>query len=535
MKQVIIVVFLFLNQLGFAQQEYHVFPSDHHSTPGSKEGNGSLNKPWDLHTALNQPSSTVNGGDFIWLHEGIYNGRFLSNLSCTNPNSVITVASYKIDKVVLNGNVNSSLKAVLEVRGQRVVYKNFEVTFLGEYARHVNDNGFQRTDGINHMSGEECQFINLKIYDNPGSGFGSWKITGGTTIYGCQIYNNGFFSEVRGRGAGIYIQNISDKAKKIINNTIFNNYYMGIEVWSAGKKAKASFVKNMLLQNNVVFNNGSSGNQFKNNLIIATDDRLGVNRATNIKVYDNVFYHNVEAAVNAKGDAGSVMLGKNKFSPLKNVELKRNIIIGGNNALRIHSADALVFEDNVIYGGYVHISNNARHHIDSWQFNGNNYFSKNRRNFRIVDYKDYTFEAWKTQFSHDSKSTWKNLKHFNSNEVLQINQNEYNTSHYRVTLFQIDGLDVAVDFSEYNIEKGREYRIYDVENPNVEIKKGAMTTEGVILFPMHLETFEKPSHNTYAQKTPSSFGVFKIEFDAVKIDLKKRDNLFKRFFNWLGF
>ena len=77
----------------------------------------------------------------------------------------------------------------------------------------------------------------------------------------------------------------------------------------------------------------------------------------------------------------------------------------------------------------------------------------------------------------------------------------------------MEGKDVPVDFSNYNIEIGREFMIYDVENPTVEIKRGAISAEGKISFPMGFDVLEKPSHNTYAQKTPYSFGVFIIEFD----------------------
>ena len=36
--------------------------------------------------------------------------------------------------------------------------------------------------GINHRQGSRCQFINLKIHNNPGSGIGSWKRTANSEI-----------------------------------------------------------------------------------------------------------------------------------------------------------------------------------------------------------------------------------------------------------------------------------------------------------------------------------------------------------------
>lgn len=220
-----------------AQQEFHVFPN------AKATGNGSLQQPWDLHTALSQKPEVVNGGDAIWLHEGIYNGRFSSTIKSTRENSFITVAAFNQEKVVLNGNVDSNKEAVLNVTSSQVIFKDFEVTWLGEFPRDENEKDFRKSAGIYHTSGEDCRFYNLVIHDNPGLGFGSWKQTGGTIIENCIIYFNGWMSkDGKGRGEGMYVQNASDKIRLIKNNIIFSNYYKGIEVWSAGRDAKSDFV-----------------------------------------------------------------------------------------------------------------------------------------------------------------------------------------------------------------------------------------------------------------------------------------------------
>ena len=140
MKKLFTFLFLmFLGNMLFAQQEFHVFPVNDKNSPGTSTGNGSLQLPWDLQTALSQNSEIVNGGDIIWLHEGVYNGRFISTLKSTKSNQFVTVSAYKEDKVVLNGNINSNKKYVLEVKGENVIYKNFEVTFLGDFSRNKND------------------------------------------------------------------------------------------------------------------------------------------------------------------------------------------------------------------------------------------------------------------------------------------------------------------------------------------------------------------------------------------------------------
>ena len=116
-------------------------------------------------------------------------------------------------------------------------------------------------NGVQHFKGEACEFINLKIHNVPGIGIGSWKYTGATLIEDCIIFNNGYIGRQRGHGVGIYIQNAGDKLRIAKGNLIFNNYYKGIQVWDAINKPQFKYVKNVRLEENVVFNNGFGENK----------------------------------------------------------------------------------------------------------------------------------------------------------------------------------------------------------------------------------------------------------------------------------
>ena len=293
-----IFLFAFISLITQAQQEFHVFPLDHESTPGSSTGNGSLQNPWDLQTALNQDAQVVNGGDIIWLHDGLYHGRFKSTLQSTINDKFITVASFSNEWAILNGNIKSNRKAVLTITGANVIYKDFEVTWLGNFPRIQTETNFQKSDGVSHTNGVNCKFVDLVIHNNPGSGFGSWKRTGNSIIDGCIIFNNGYYSSKRGSGVGVYVQNSSEKFRLIKNNIIFNNYYKGVEVWSDNRKAKEAYVKNIVLENNVIFNSAIITGKPKDNLIIATNDNNAVNIAKNITVKNNVLYHNTNYTKN---------------------------------------------------------------------------------------------------------------------------------------------------------------------------------------------------------------------------------------------
>jgi parallel beta-helix repeat protein len=529
MRQFFVIVLLVLAPCTLqAQREFHVFPKDDLISPGAKSGNGNLQSPWDLQTALSQSSNSVNGGDIIWLHKGVYNGRYISTLNSTRPNKKITVTSYKFDKVTLNGNVQSNKKFVLEVRGKNAIYKDLEITFLGNFSRTQIDPNFKKIGGISHSSGIDCKFINLVIHNNPGSGFGSWKRTGGSIIDGCIIYNNGYMSKKRGSGVGIYVQNESDKIRLITNNTIFNNYYKGIEVWSDNGKATSEYVKNVTLKNNVIFNNGLPSRVFRDNLIIATNDRNGINIAKNITVEGNIFYHNTKLSKTIENNnASSLTLGFNKKAPIDDIKVFNNIIIGRKDAIRILDVKSLYFKNNIVYSGYVRFRESVMEHINdkNWKFSNNTYYTRNNKPIRVQGIRDYTIAQWNSKYGLERQTIYKNYKEFNLNNVLSITKNNFKNNRYSVVLFSKDGRDITVDFSKYKIPKGSSYNIIDVENRKVVIKSGKTNKASKIVIPMILKEFEMPLHNTNSQKTLNNFGVYIVEF-------KEKKSFFKRIFNW---
>ena len=523
MRTICITILIILFQLhGFSQKEYHVFPITHKITPGKPEGTGSISRPWDLQTALNQ-TLKVKGGDVIWLHDGVYNGLYVSALSSKINDKYITVSAFKNAKVILNGNVASPRKHVLQVKGKRVHFKDFEITCLGGFSRDEKESDFKRINGIDHASGIDCRFENIKIFNVPGLGFGSWKNTGGSIIEDCMIYNNGYISKNgKGRGEGMYVQNNSDKNRFIKNNIIFNNYYKGIEVWSANKNATTEYIKNVVLENNIIFNNGAPAGTFKDNLIVATGDRNGKNIAKNITVSNNIFYHNTNFTANqVNGDGASLTIGFNAKAPVENVKVHNNIIIGRNNALRILHAKTLSYRNNTSYAGYVHFFNSVVPNInpENWDFDNNTYYTKNSRVFRISKFRDFTIKDWKSTYKIDLNSRISNIKDFDLDPILNIL--EYGESKYRVALFDKQGKNVLVDFSKYNFLKGTAFKIYDAENREVVLTKGSLDEDLKVEFPMGMQAFEKPLHNSKARKTLNSFGVYFIEFEGVNMSERK--------------
>ena len=513
-----------------AQQEFHVFPN------AKSSGNGSLSNPWDLQTALSQKPDVINGGDTIWLHEGVYTGRFVSTIQSTLKDQFITVAPHANATVVLNGNIKSTSDGVLQVKGKQVIFRDFEITWLGEFSRDENDKNFQACPGISHVSGENCKFINLRIHDNPGLGFGSWKQTGGTIIEDCMIYFNGFMAKSgKGTGEGMYVQNQSEATRIIRNNIIYNNYYKGIEIWSAGKRKDFEFVKNITLKNNVIFNSGALSGNSRDNLIIATDDRNGINIAKNIKVLDNVFYHNTDFSKNeVNGDAASLTLGFRESAPIEDVLVQNNVIIGRNNALRLLHVKSATFQNNKVYSGYVFLNPTTLKYIANWKFDNNHFFTKRKNAFWIDKNNTNTLKDWQKIHKIDLNSEWDNIIKFDLEPVLSMSKSSEQINHYTVVLFNELGQNVTVDFSDYDIKTGRKYKIYDAENRNVIAASGSLSAGQIVEFPMDLKTFQQPLHNAIAQKSSANFGVFIIEFESEGNSENKR-SLFKRLLDSLGF
>ena len=92
---------------------------------GSPSGDGSIDHPWDLQTALGQPAA-VHPGDVIWVRGGTYVGNFQSSLSGT-ANSPIIVDEYPGERATLDG-VNSTTLPTLAIDGQNSWFCDLEIT-----------------------------------------------------------------------------------------------------------------------------------------------------------------------------------------------------------------------------------------------------------------------------------------------------------------------------------------------------------------------------------------------------------------------
>lgn len=227
----------------------NVFYVSPQGTPG---GDGSIERPWGLATALAQPK-VIKPGAIIWLRGGTYQGPFTSLLKGAQA-SPITVRSYPGEWAILDG-VGSTTSTLL-VKGTSTIYRDFEVMNSG------TNRLSKRATGV-YVNGSRTKFINLIVHDT-GLGIAFYSGASDSELYGNIIYNGGWDESDRGHGPGIYAQNQTG-VKRIADNIVFNQFSHGIQIYGSS----TAYLDNIYLEGNAFFRNGTLSREgFQTNIHI---------------------------------------------------------------------------------------------------------------------------------------------------------------------------------------------------------------------------------------------------------------------------
>ncbi len=613
-------MFFYIN-ITFAQyKEWHV------TVTGLPTGNGTESNPWDLQTALSQPNTIVKPGDTVWLHGGVYLGRFVSSLNGSSIN-FITVSSYPGEWAVIDGNINPLVGSelyspinpcvnpsarglygieddddfimtindledlsfysesriaipnyVLKVTKGYVIYKDFEVSLMGNFNRILDtcntSNGFVDLTGIDHSptntSNNKCKFINLVVRNIPGSGIGSWKYTEDSEIYGCIISNNGFILyndtnctsstntfRVFGKGPGIYTQNSSESLiRKIKNNFILNNYDSGALVWSATTNPTSNYIQNYEINDNVFLNNGNPGRAHpvnvanfggdsKPNLVIDSYSSNFFNHPTNIEVLNNVFYLNTRSSY-----ISGVRIGNSN-----NVNIHNNYFFKGTAfGSFLNSNFNLNVKNNFYLGKRIQIYTQPNlYGTNNWDFNSNTWYSRDNDGSIPSYTKCYqdnlgirrTLAEFSTAYPPESDQLTNSfraksvtafgkycLQTYNTSNspvfanLNKIVQNEYDSNKFYITLNNPTLVSSrVVSFNSFNIPNGQWYTIRDPQNYFNIISSGDYDTSIGINFPLNLTDFDMPlgfadhcTEHTFAEISTFivEFGCRSLTYDILK-------------------
>jgi hypothetical protein len=275
-RTLVLVIALILIQTVIAlSSQFHV------TTAGSSAGNGSVGSPWNLTTALNQPSA-VRPGDTIWVHGGTYNGTYTPRLNGTASQPII-VRAYNNERVTIDGG-NSDGNPIFYVASTYTWFWGLEImssqtTKIALISQPNNSwpIDIPMGEGVviyqNGNGGTGCKFINLIVHDTR-QGFSSWKDAVGAEVYGCVVYDNGWLGPDQTHGHNFYVQNV-DGTKIFSDNYVLRAYSHGIQSYGSD----AAYANNLQFEGNVVVNNVGRG------FLLGTG-----NAALNPVFKDNVVY-----------------------------------------------------------------------------------------------------------------------------------------------------------------------------------------------------------------------------------------------------
>jgi len=384
-----------------------LFAADFYVAPdGHRDGTGTKNAPWDLQTALNQPS-VVRPGDTIWLRAGDYrpldsaSTGFKSELG-GSVNRPIVVRQLPGERATLRevehftGSDNAR-QTILYVFGSNTWFWGFEVAGSCR-KRIIETSGSDPTpselplpSGV-EVVGPNIKLIDLVVHDARG-GLGLWAAATNCETYGCLIYNNGWTAPDRGHGHGIYTQNLNG-TKQLIANIVFNNFGMGIHGYTVN-----SFLQNFDIEQNAIFNNA----HFVPPPNVDTGEQIlfgGGTTIKHLKIIDNYLYQPL--------DLHGPMLAPD-YSAISNrdVTMTGNYVAGGsgggNYLVSARAYDSVSFTKNTLYstnGSLLRLHLSPGYTVD-----GNAYYGSADANFR-ADNQPLAFEKWRTETGFDAHSRY---------------------------------------------------------------------------------------------------------------------------------
>jgi len=205
---------------------YYVTPS------GSASGTGSTTQPWNLATALAQPS-VLRPGDTIWVRGGTYTGSFTSLLRGTAAAPII-VRGYPGERATIDGQIRTS---------------GAYAWFWGLEVMKSNPVGVGPTwMGVDNRA-PGTRLINLVVHDASASGIGDWMEAPNSEVYGCLLYNNGLSNNL---DHGIYVENQTG-SKRLADNIIFTNLAYGIHQYASTGQA----IDSIHIEGNILFNSST--------------------------------------------------------------------------------------------------------------------------------------------------------------------------------------------------------------------------------------------------------------------------------------
>jgi hypothetical protein len=439
-------LFVFLNSILLVAPAVEIVAAEFHvAVEGTSQGNGSLEKPWDLATALAAPAA-VQPGDTIWLRAGTYRGGFVSRLS-GRPGAPVVVRGDRNGRVTIDTHPRDQKdNGLFQLLGADVVYRDFEVT-CSHPQRETKIAGSWPADirrGSVDIRGDRISAVNLVVHDCA-NGFGFWSDGEGGEIRGCLIYNNGWQGPDRGHGHGIYAQN-AEGTKRIADNIIFHQFGYGVQVYGSEKAS----LKGFDIEGNIAFENGCFRSQGDNSPGIMVG---GATPAERIAVTDNIAvgggirlgypWGTISEDVVCTGNYCQGLVVRD----FRRATVMHNVIVASSSVVALESAGPLL--------------------LSGQRWDENDYYVTDGRwgETAVVENsksRGLTFEQWRTTTRFDTKSTLTKGSPSKLRVIVRPNVDEPGRAHIAV-LNPASLPEIDIDLSS-TLSSGQKYRIVSAKD-----------------------------------------------------------------------
>lgn len=297
-----------------ALKEFYVAPN------GLPTNDGSLESPWDLQTALNQPEGVTDHSK-IWMRGGEYiNGPYIARLRATSSDAdetTITLRSYPGEWAILDGRDTEDGKFVFQISGVNCRYWGFEITNTNPNANHPGLH-YAGKDDYSDLNGNVM--INCIIHNVNGNLFYH-----GNGLYGCILSFCGIDGSNHDHSA--YVQANQDTLKHWMHDNIWLfSYGYHLHGFAGGVVS----IKNLEAIGNVFVNAGYAwstpdpSNLQKTNVIVRVDWTGGV--TDQIHFDSNYGWHEIEEPL---GTHSMIYRFAEKQGPAQNTNYRVN-----NNVFR---------------------------------------------------------------------------------------------------------------------------------------------------------------------------------------------------------
>jgi hypothetical protein len=288
----------------------------HFAAPnGTRSGDGTERRPWDLATALagGGPAKKVQPGDTIWVRGGTYKGAFRSTVA-GREGAPVVIRVLPGERAVIDGA--GSRRSTLYVTGAYSTFWGLELTNSNP-ERTTTQLGSDFRPNVVVPAAAHTRFINLIVHDG-GVAFYTEPRFADVEIAGCIIYNNGWEGPDRGHGHALYLKSFTGPLLAR-DNVMFNQYGYGVHAYTNSGTGK---LINITIEGNIAFNNGSlsSARDLAPNLLLG-----GADYAAGNVVRNNILYYS--PALRTAGT--NAMIG---WKTLRNgdVIVENNYLVGGS-------------------------------------------------------------------------------------------------------------------------------------------------------------------------------------------------------------